>query len=85
MSVANLTRYEPNWDESNNFSMAPTLYVGDVYVKFEEAMEASLNSQQSLKSEIAATVKELKVYKYHGGDPEFVRLIDRLEHQLSEV
>ena len=52
---------------------------------FRQAMESQTTAVQQLKAEIAATVAELKVYKYHGGDPEFVRLIAKLERQLSAV
>jgi hypothetical protein len=53
--------------------------------EFQGAAPKTTDSVQHLKDEIAATVAELKVYKYHGGDPEFVRLITKLERQLSAV
>jgi len=52
--------------------------------KMLDEMENKLETlAQQPQGEIAATVAELKAYKYHGGDPEFVRLIAKLERQLS--
>ena len=48
----------------------------------EESMAQKPDNQQP-QGEIADTVAAIKVYKYHGGDPEFVRLIEKLELQLS--
>lgn len=64
MSIENLTRYEPNFDEANTFSMEPTEDTVDVYIKFDEAveasrlLEASSNSIKQLKEEIAALVQQ---------------------------
>jgi hypothetical protein len=56
MIIANLTRYDIGGDscdcgQSRNLGMEPSKD-GD-YVKFEEAVEASSNSLQQLKAEIA--------------------------------
>jgi len=66
MSVANLTRYE-------------NLLIGDLtderemiecatgsYVKFEEAVEASSNSIQQLKAEIASRLRDYDEYTANG-------------------
>ena len=55
--------YEPNFDESNTFTMEPTLDTVDVYVKFED-VEPILNSIQQLKTEI---LKLKKVYPFERG------------------
>jgi hypothetical protein len=84
MSVANLTRYE-------------NLLIGDLtderemiecatgsYVKFEEAVEASSNSIQQLKAEIAALTEELLIVYKNGSDEYVVSIINKLR-QLSAV
>lgn len=82
MDIENLTKYFCVYSPTKNFepmvlSESP---LGE-YVKFEEVVEVL----QKIKAEIATTVSEIKIYKYHGGEPEFKRLISKLERQLSAV
>jgi len=57
MSVANLTRYTEflRYDGHTSAALMVESSTG-AYVKFEEAVEASSNSLQQLKAEIAALV-----------------------------
>jgi hypothetical protein len=59
MSVANLTRYSFLPGASNVESRMGESRDGE-FVKYEEAMEASSNSLQQLKAEIAALAMELQ-------------------------
>jgi len=81
MSVANLTRYE-------------NLLVGDLsderemiecatgsYVKFEEAVEASSNSQQQLKAEIRSIVT---ILEDEGFESEFA-IMEEVVAKLREL
>lgn len=38
---------------------------------------------EQFKAEVLDTVNDLKVYKNHGGDPQYEKLIAKLEEQLS--
>jgi len=92
MSIANLTKW---YVHINKFGLAAGRVVGskdlcdpslkyEVLVKFEEAVEASSNSLQQLKAEIAE-----EMYCLSGADidmPENVRLkIRKWYRQLSAV
>jgi hypothetical protein len=87
MSVANLTRYE-------------NLLIGDLtderemiecatgsYVKFEEAVEASSNSLQQLKAEIAALIEWYDIPRELAIEQRTVNRAQLLENlrQLSSV
>jgi hypothetical protein len=83
MSVANLTKYDIGCSERDigDFRMVPV--ANGEYVKFEEAMEASSNSVQQLKAEIAALVEEHSHgSKFCGGN--YHLLVTKLR-QLSAV
>lgn len=62
MSVANLTRYKFNFGQDSCdctiIDSSDYEFEGG-YVKFEEAMEASSNSLQQLKAEIADLVNQM--------------------------
>jgi len=58
MSVVNLTRYENLLIGDLTDEREMTECATGSYVKFEEAMEASSNSLQQLKAEIAAIATE---------------------------
>ena len=91
MSIANLTKW---YVHINKFGLAAGRVVGskdlcdpslkyEVLVKFEEAVEASSNSLQQLKAEIAALVDEHSHgSKFCGGN--YQLLVNKLR-QLSAV
>jgi len=61
MSVANLTRYTIDYvpDSCDGDYVQHNVSKDGEYVKFEEAVEASSNSLQQLKAEIAALIPAL--------------------------
>jgi len=89
MSIANLTRYMFKYggDESCGCDVLDSKdfeFEGG-YVKFEEAMEASSNSLQQLKAEIASRVTKLESYaREYDVSNDFWDIIEELR-QLSAV
>ena len=82
MSVANLTRYTTGLHNDGSYIEVESK-TGE-WVKFEEAMEASSNSLQQLKAEVAALVAECNVESIKSDDIHFKWLVNRLR-QLSAV
>jgi len=94
MDIANLTKW---YVHINKFGLAAGRVVGskdlcdpslkyEVLVKFEEAVEASSNSLQQLKAEIAAVLKEAVCMSFDGIESYELSIIayERLR-QLSAV
>ena len=85
MSVANLTRYEVEMCHCALGEHMETVARTDgEFVKFEEAMEASSNSLQQLKAEIAALCNSFVKGRRDLFLDEFVSKYERLR-QLSAV
>jgi len=87
MSVANLTRYSlfaPGVSKFNG-DLKPNPHFGE-WVKFGEAMEASSNSLQQLKAEIAALAEKLH-FAYEAADMDYKTIAESIEklRQLSAV
>ena len=83
MSVANLTRYGFVFKKNLENAIFDVENDGP-YVKFEEAIEASSNSLQQLKAEIAARLAEVDAfprYNIPGPVSEFIEAM----RQLSAV
>jgi hypothetical protein len=85
MSVANLTRYEPVVRRVGGSDVAKmSVWKNGDYVKFEEAMEASSNSLQQLKAEIAALIPGIVTSFTLCDEKQFIALTNELR-QLSAV
>jgi hypothetical protein len=86
MSVENLTRYKlvrSPVGYSDFIQMCDKGECGE-YIKFEEAMEASSNSLQQLKAEIAARLAEVDTFpRYNIPGP--VSLFIEAMRQLSTI
>jgi hypothetical protein len=83
MSVANLTRYDlEHISVKHTRELVPST-VGD-WVKFEEVAEASSNSLQQLKAEIAALANELE-FKHDKNFGIYILDLVRKLRQLSAV
>jgi len=78
--VANLKRYD--FIDIQNIGVVES--DSGEYVKFEEAVEASSNSLQQLKAEIAACIPSLVESYNHMRDSQFNACIEKLR-QLSAV
>lgn len=85
MDIANLTRYKPYLkDHRLGLQVCMVSRKRGEYVKFEEAVEASSNSVQQLKAEIAARLSKVDGFpKYNIPGPvqEFIEAM----RQLSAV
>jgi len=86
MSIANLPRYEMGRCSSCGDCNRDPAYVDESgeWVKFEEAMEASSNSLQQLKAEIAAIVERLQRAYAMRESPDVLDCISEMR-QLSAV
>ena len=86
MGIANLTRYNLcNVNDDGPVILAMEAESDGEYVKFEEAMEASSNSLQQLKAEIAALVNNFcEMYSGCLRSEAVSRLLEKLR-QLSAV
>ena len=86
MDIANLTRYTIDYvpDSCDGDYVQHNVSKDGEYVKFEEAAEASSNSLQQLKAEIAALANELELFI--AGDPRFTWVyFNNKLRQLSAV
>jgi hypothetical protein len=85
MSVANLTRYglDRDYDCGQSCGLDLCEYSDGMWVKFEEAVEASSNSLQQLKAEIAALVREYSSSAAFSSQA-YLGLINKLR-QLSAI
>jgi hypothetical protein len=82
--VANLTRYSLVRTDDRFDDMEMVESTSGEYVKFEEAVEASSNSLQQLKAEIAALVTKCNTAHYLGDDDGFDSCIEAMR-QLSAI
>jgi len=89
MSVANLTKYSlselGSGITTGQYSAMMVVDSNGDFVKFEEAVEASSNSLQQLKAEIAALLTEYYHYHYEVNRPKLANSTWNKLRQLSAV